>query len=106
MYPTALLLLASACLLFTCDPLRAADGDAAAADAVRVVASPPTAPGNRSYVTNREPLAPSPLVRLPVGSITPDGYQRGCERSSTARVVILSPAAVSIVVTRLSLVAK
>ncbi|MGA2865709.1 MAG: beta-L-arabinofuranosidase domain-containing protein [Verrucomicrobiota bacterium] len=42
----------------------------------RVVALPPTSPGNALYTANREPLTPSPLIKLPIGSITPKGWLR------------------------------
>jgi hypothetical protein len=35
---------------------------------------PPTAGHNRHYISNREPLAPSPLIKLPIGAIEPKGW--------------------------------
>src|SRR5437868_11997856 len=46
---------------------------AAPAD-VSVVDRPPTAPASTQYVTNREPLTPSALVRLPPGAVRPEGW--------------------------------
>lgn len=40
------------------------------------VAAPPTATSNPFYVTNREPLLPSPFVKLPIGNIVPKGWLR------------------------------
>ncbi len=37
---------------------------------------PADAPRNRHYAGNREPLLPSPLVKLPVGSVRPRGWLR------------------------------
>ena len=43
---------------------------------VRVVDAPATATRNSHYLSNREPLAASPLVKLPIGSIVPRGWLR------------------------------
>lgn len=44
---------------------------------VTVVASPPVRGAGGQYAGNRPPLAPTPLVKLPIGSITPGGWLRG-----------------------------
>lgn len=38
------------------------------------VKNPPTAGVNSRYISNRPPLLPSPLVKLPIGSIEPKGW--------------------------------
>lgn len=48
-----------------------------AATAISTVERPPTWLRNAHYPSNREPLLASPLVKLPVGSITPRGWLRG-----------------------------
>ena len=37
---------------------------------------PPTEGGNEFYISNRPPLLPSPLIKLPSGSIAPHGWLR------------------------------
>jgi len=41
---------------------------------VRFVERPATSPANRQYVGNREPLTPSPLIKLPPGAVRPTGW--------------------------------
>jgi DUF1680 family protein len=47
-----------------------------AADEFTVVKTPPTQGRNSFYVGNRDPLEPSPLLKLPIGSIEPQGWLR------------------------------
>jgi DUF1680 family protein len=49
---------------------------ASQAPAVRAVPSPPDRGVNRFYTGNRAPLAANPLIKLPVGSIRPEGWLR------------------------------
>ena len=48
----------------------------AADETVRFVAQPATEPANSLYVGNRAPLLPSPLIKLPIGTIEPRGWMR------------------------------
>ncbi len=43
---------------------------------VRVVPVPPTTTTNDFYVSNAKPLTASPLVKLPIGAIKPEGWLR------------------------------
>lgn len=43
---------------------------------VKVVDEPPTSGGNQFYVSNRQPLLSSPLIKLPIGNIKPEGWLR------------------------------
>ncbi len=50
---------------------------AAEAGGVTTVATPTVDATNAFYVSNRPPLAKNPLIKLPIGSITPKGWLRG-----------------------------
>jgi hypothetical protein len=43
---------------------------------VRVVPVPPTSATNDFYLGNAKPLAPNPLIKLPIGAVKPEGWLR------------------------------
>ena len=43
---------------------------------MKVVDLPPVSSSNPFYTNSRAPLAPSPLIKLPIGSVTPKGWLR------------------------------
>ncbi len=44
---------------------------------IRSVTTPPASGVNSHYVSNRAPLVPAPLVKLPIGAIRPGGWLKG-----------------------------
>ncbi len=69
------LLVAQLGLLLLTSCLYAAGGRRASGDAeVRVLKTPPTANANSFYQGNRSPLIASPLYKLPIGAIQPEGW--------------------------------
>lgn len=44
---------------------------------MEIVRTPPLKGGNKFHVGNRAPLTPSPLIKLPIGAIRPEGWLRG-----------------------------
>ncbi len=51
-------------------------GGCSAGAGMKVVSRPDVSAGNDFYVGNREPLLASPLVKLPIGTIQPEGWVR------------------------------
>ncbi|MGB7294554.1 MAG: beta-L-arabinofuranosidase domain-containing protein [Candidatus Aminicenantales bacterium] len=49
-------------------------GDRLMTDEIAMLQSPPTEAPNSHYISNRSPLAVSPLIKLPLGSIRPKGW--------------------------------
>lgn len=62
--------------LIICGILVSGQLTAAARASVQVVDVLPTARSNDHYQGNREPLTPSPLIKLPIGAIRPEGWLR------------------------------
>jgi hypothetical protein len=62
---------------------------------MKTVETLPTLPGNAFYVSNRAPLRPSPLIKLPIGAIRPAGWLRQqlvlMSQGLTGRLTELSP---------------
>ncbi len=62
---------------------------------ISVVKQVPAEARTTLYVSNREPLLPSPLVKLPIGSIVPRGWLRGQleleAQGMTGRLMEISP---------------
>jgi hypothetical protein len=66
--------LAAATLLNCCFHTSAAEGPGVVVD-IKIVEAPP-AQSNSFFVGNKPPLQPSPLLKLPIGSIVPKGWLR------------------------------
>jgi hypothetical protein len=68
--------LTSACFTVFLSFSAIAVHNAAGAERLAVVDAPPASGRSTLYPSNREPLTPSPLIKLPVGSIAPGGWLR------------------------------
>ena len=85
--PVALIVLLALC--------AGAAADAGAQENVRAVAQITTEDRDGLYTSNRDPLRPSPLVKLPIGRITPQGWLRHVleleAQGMTGRLAEISP---------------
>jgi hypothetical protein len=74
---------------------RSAQAAGAAEESVRSVRRIPADCRSRLYTSNREPLLPSPLIKLPIGQITPKGWLRNMleieAEGLTGRLAEISP---------------
>src|SRR5690348_5924350 len=57
-------------------PSRPAAGAPVPDPVARAVNTPETASANSFYLGNRQPLRPSPFIKLPIGAIVPRGWLR------------------------------
>jgi hypothetical protein len=77
------------------DWAAALGGEVATVREVASLGQDSNSPGGGLYVGNREPLLPSPLMRLPIGSIVPKGWVRRMleleARGMTGRLEEISP---------------
>ena len=64
------------CLWLSGLVLAASIASAVHAQQVTVVPHPPLDAKNKHYVGNRPPLLPSPLLKLPIGTVRPEGWLR------------------------------
>lgn len=65
------------CLVAAGAAALSASAFAATNTTAHTVSVPPTNVRNPFYISNRAPLTPSPLIKLPIGSIRPEGWIRG-----------------------------
>jgi hypothetical protein len=81
-------------LLVWCGTSAAVAG-AFAAENIGVVRQIPGGSRSRLYASNRDPLLPSPLIKLPIGSIAPQGWLRNMleieAQGMTGRLAEISP---------------
>ncbi len=61
-------------LVFTAMLFRTISAQESSSTEIKIVKTPSVTGANSHYVSNRPPLLPSPLVKLPIGSIEPKGW--------------------------------
>src|SRR5687768_16590002 len=71
-----ILVLATASASFILAPMSQSAVDRVQETQARLIKSPPSDRRNSHYVSNRAPLAPSPLVQLPIRDVEPGGWLR------------------------------